>query len=67
VFLLTVPSLLRLPRPGRTTVDGVTTLDEAVAWARAGGRPGWELVAAVQHLAARTFTYSRQPTEGSTS
>jgi transglutaminase-like putative cysteine protease len=60
VFLLTVPGLRRLPQPGRTTVDGVTTLDEAVARARATGRQGWELVAFAQRLAARKVAYSRR-------
>jgi hypothetical protein len=60
VFAVTVPGLMRLPRPGRTTVDGVTTLDDAVVAARASGLLDWDLVAFVQLLAARKFAYSRR-------
>ncbi|MGR0218709.1 hypothetical protein [Agromyces sp. ZXT2-6] len=60
VFLLTVPGLRRLPQAGRTTVDGVTTVDDAMTKASATGLDGWELVGFVQHLAARKFDYSRR-------
>jgi transglutaminase-like putative cysteine protease len=60
VFAVTVPGLMRLPRPGRTTLNGVTTLDDAVVAARASRLLGWDLVAFVQQLAARKFAYSRR-------
>ena len=60
VFLLTLPGMLRLPKPGRTTLEGVTTLEDAIAACRRSGRQGWELVAYAQQLTARKFTYSRR-------
>jgi hypothetical protein len=60
VFLLTLPGMLRLPRPGWTTVEGVTTLGDALLAARTSGLRGWPLVAFVQRLAARKFAYSRR-------
>ncbi len=60
VFLITLPGMLRLPRPGRTSVEGVTTLEDAVAACRRSGFSGWALAAFAQHLAARKFSYSRR-------
>lgn len=57
--LLTIPLLRRLPEPGRVSMDGVMTIDDAVEACRRAGLQGRELVAYAQNLAARKFTYSR--------
>ena len=59
VFLLTIPLLRRLPKPGRVSIDGITTIDDAVEACRRTHLQGWDLVAHAQDLAARKFTYSR--------
>ena len=60
ILIITLPGMLRLPRPGRTSVDDVTTLEDAVAACRRSGFSGWALAAYAQHLAARKFSYSRR-------
>jgi hypothetical protein len=57
---LTLRSMRLLPAPRRTTVDGVTGIDDAVRACRASGLSGLELVAFAQRLAARKFSYSRR-------
>jgi hypothetical protein len=57
--LLTIPLLRRLPKPGRESMDGITTIDDAVEACWRTGLQGWELAAYAQNLAARKFTYSR--------
>jgi transglutaminase-like putative cysteine protease len=59
VFLLTIPLLRRLPKQSRVSMDGITTIDDAVEACRRTDLQGWELVAYAQNLAARKFTYSR--------
>lgn len=59
VGALTIPLLRRLPEPSRVSMDGITTIDDAVEASRRSHLQGWELVAYAQHLAARKFTYSR--------
>jgi hypothetical protein len=59
VFLLTVPLLRRLPKPGRVSMNGITTIDDAVEACWRTHLQGWDLVAYAQDLAARKFTYSR--------
>ncbi len=59
VYLLTIPMLRRLPKQGRVSMDGTTTIDEAVEACRHTQLEGWDLVAYAQKLAARKFTYSR--------
>jgi hypothetical protein len=56
----TVRSMRLLPRETRTTVDGVATIEDAVAACRASGLEGIELVAFAQRLAARKMRYSRR-------
>ncbi|MGZ3599208.1 MAG: hypothetical protein ACXWQ5_05790 [Ktedonobacterales bacterium] len=58
-YLLTLPLLRRLPEPSRVSLDGVTTIDDAVDACRRTHLHGWDLVAYAQHLVARKFTYSR--------
>ena len=59
IYLFTIPLLRRLPKPSRVSVDGITTIDEAVEACRRTQLHGWDLVAYAQNLAARKFTYSR--------
>ena len=59
VFLLTLPLLRRLPKQSRVSLDGITTIDDAVEACRRTHLQGWELVAYAQKLAARKFAYSR--------
>ena len=59
IYLLTIPLLRRLPKPSRVSMDGITTIDDAVAACQRTQLHGWDLVAYAQNLAARKFTYSR--------
>jgi len=59
VYLLTIPLLRRLPKQGRVSMDGITTIDDAVEACRRTHLQGWDLVAYAQNLAAKKFTYSR--------
>ena len=59
IYLLTIPLLHRLPKPGRVSMDGITTIEDAVEACRRTHVQGWEQVAYAQHLVARKFTYSR--------
>jgi Transglutaminase-like superfamily len=59
VYLLTIPLLRRLPKQGHVTMDGITTIDDAVEACRHTHLQGWDLVAYAQNLAAKKFTYSR--------
>ena len=58
ICLLTIPLLRRLPKPSRVSMDGITTIDDAVEACRRTQLHGWDLVAYAQNLAARKFTYS---------
>ncbi len=59
VGTLTIPLLRRLPEQSRVSMDGITTIEDAVEACRRTHLQGWDLVAYAQHLAARKFTYSR--------
>lgn len=59
LYLLTCSMVRRLPKQGRVSQGGVTTIDDAVEACHQSGLQGWELVAYAQHLVARKFTYSR--------
>src|SRR5450755_482500 len=59
LLLLTIPLLRRLPKQSRVSMDGITTLDDAVQACQRTNLHGWDLVAYAQNLAARKFTYSR--------
>ena len=53
VFLLTIPLLHRLPKPGRVSMDGITTIEDAVEACWRTHVQGWDLVEYAQHLVAR--------------
>lgn len=53
--LLLLPAALRLPYYRRTTVDGITTIDEAVVLCQRSGLEGWALVHFAQKLTAKKF------------
>jgi len=55
----TISMLRRLPEQGRVSMDGITTIDDAVEACQRTHLQGWDLVAYAQHLVARKFTYSR--------
>ena len=59
VYLLTIPMLRRLPKQSSVSMDGITTIDDAVEACRRTQLQGWDLVAYAQNLAAKKFTYSR--------
>jgi hypothetical protein len=59
LYLLTLPLLRRLPKQSRVSMDGITTIDDAVEACCRTQLQGWELVAYAQNLVARKFTYSR--------
>jgi hypothetical protein len=59
VYLLTIPLLRRLPKQSRVSMDGITTIDDAVEACKRTHLQGWDLVAYAQNLAAKKFTYSR--------
>ncbi|HJT59719.1 MAG TPA: hypothetical protein VJ761_24635 [Ktedonobacteraceae bacterium] len=59
IYLLTLPLLRRLPKQSHVSMDGITTIDDAVEACRRTELQGWELVAYAQNLVARKFTYSR--------
>ncbi len=54
---LALPGTLKLALRGclRVSVDGITTIDDAVAACRRSGLAGWDLVAFAQRLVARQF------------
>jgi hypothetical protein len=56
----TVRSARLLPKPGRTTVDGITTIEDAVKVLKTSGLSGLGLVARAQGLTAGKMEYSRR-------
>lgn len=59
LYILTIQLLRRLPRQSRVSMDGITTIDDAVEACQQTHLQGWKLVAYAQNLTARKFTYSR--------
>jgi len=57
--VLSIQLLRRLPKQRRVSMDGVTSIDDAVEACRRTHLQGWDLVAFAQTLVARKFTYSR--------
>jgi transglutaminase-like putative cysteine protease len=60
IYLYTLPGTRRLPKQRRVSLEGITSIEDAVAACRRSGLEGWELVAYAQNLAARKFSYSRR-------
>lgn len=60
VYVYTFPALRRLPKAGKRSLDGVTTIDDAVRYLQNSGKTGWELVAAAQTLVNAKMEYSRR-------
>ena len=55
--LLMLPAAWALRGRGPVALDGIETLDDAVAACRRSGLGGWELVTYAQRLVCRKFTY----------
>lgn len=60
LYLYTRPALRRLPKAKEQSLNGITTIDDAVAYLRTTGKTGWELVAAAQQLVNAKMAYSRR-------
>ncbi len=60
LFLYTLPALRRLPRQKEQSLNGITTIDDAVTYLRNSGKHGWNLVAAAQQLVNAKMAYSRR-------
>jgi|GEM_PF-1988181 len=58
-ILIFLPAAMRIPYYRRTTVDGVTTIADAVQACNHSGLKGWDLVTYAQNMVSRKFaTYS---------
>lgn len=55
----TIPMIKELPVDKTTSLNGITTIEDAVAACRESGLQGWELVRYAQKLTAEKITYSR--------
>ena len=60
LVLCSLPSLRLLPKARQAELDGITTIEDAIAACQQSGQTGWALVAYAQQLAAQTFSYSRR-------
>jgi len=60
VGLSTIPGLLLRREKKTISLDGVTTIQDAVQKSRSTGLSSWDLVEFAQKLTARKFTYSRR-------
>ncbi|MCE7984524.1 MAG: transglutaminase family protein [Caldilinea sp. CFX5] len=60
LYLYTLPGLRRLPKAKERTLNGVTTIDDAVRYLRSTGKTRWALVAAAQKLVNAKMEYSRR-------
>jgi hypothetical protein len=59
-YRLSLPYTHLLPRDERVSVNGITTIEDAVQACQESKLLGWELVAYAQKLTATKFTYSRR-------
>jgi hypothetical protein len=57
LVLLLLPAAWALRGRGPVALDGIATLDDAVATCRRAGLEGWDLVTFAQRLVYRKFTY----------
>jgi hypothetical protein len=60
LYLYTLPAVRRLPKEKERSLDGITTIDDAVCYLRSTGKTGWALVAAAQKLVNAKMEYSRR-------
>jgi hypothetical protein len=60
LYVYTLPGLRRLPKAKQRSLDGVTTIDDAVRHLQNSGKTGWGLVAAAQTLVNAKMEYSRR-------
>lgn len=60
LYLYTLPALRRLPKAKERSLNGITTIDDAVRHLRNSGKTGWDLVAAAQALVNAKMVYSRR-------
>lgn len=60
LYCYTLPGLRRLPKENERTLNGITTIDDAVRALHASGKSGWELVMAAQKLVNAKMEYSRR-------
>lgn len=60
LYLYTLPGLRRLPKDKARSLNGITTIDDAVRYLRGAGKTDWELVAEAQRLVNAKMEYSRR-------
>ncbi|MFC2144975.1 transglutaminase domain-containing protein [Actinomycetota bacterium] len=60
LFLYSLPGLRLLPKEKITTIDGITTIGDAVKYFKSTELEGWEMVEAVQKFTAKKMPYSRR-------
>ena len=60
LYLYSLPGLKLLPEEKTTTINGITTIDDAVDYLKASGLRDWALVEAAQKLIAQKMSYSRR-------
>jgi transglutaminase-like putative cysteine protease len=60
LYLYTLPALRRLPKAKERSLNGITTIDDAVRYLHNTGKTGWELVVAAQKLVNAKMEYSRR-------
>lgn len=60
LYLYTLSALQRLPKAKERSLNGITTIDDAVRSLGASGKTGWALVSAAQKLVNAKMAYSRR-------
>ncbi|MFN8486201.1 MAG: transglutaminase family protein [Caldilineaceae bacterium] len=60
LYLYTLPAFRRLSKAKEQSLDGITTIDDAVCYLQKTGKTGWDLVAAAQKLVNAKMAYSRR-------
>ena len=60
LYFYTLPGLRRLPKQKERSLNGITTIDDAVKYLRSTNKVGWELVTAAQKLVNAKMQYSRR-------
>jgi len=60
LYVYTLLGLRRLPKARQRSLDGVTTINDAVRYLQHSGKTGWALVAAAQTLVNAKMEYSRR-------